>query len=233
MDASIAALRGHVIVCGYGRVGRAAADHLHSTGEAVVLVDADPTCFDGLDRHTLRLVGDVTDEHTLVAAGVERARAVIVCLESDADTVYVTRSARALAPDLVIVARARTTGAQAALEHAGATHAVNPQGIGGHRLAAFALQPDVADFLDVVMHQEDLDWRIQQVLVQPDSALAGHPLGELALRERSGALLLAVRRGPDADFEPNPLEDTVIPAGSVLIALGTQREIAALSALGH
>ena len=233
MDRSIAALRGHVIICGYGRVGRAASDFLRSTGEVVVLVDNDPDRFAGLDPDVPHLLGDVTDDRTLVAAGIEHARAVVVALESDADTVYTTLSARALRPDVVIVARARTTGSKAKLELAGATRAVNPQRIGGRRLAAFALQPDVAEFLDVVMHEENLDWRIQQVRVGARSELAGRRLGDLALRERTGALLLAVRRTRDADFEPNPLDDLVVPAGAVLIALGTQGELEALSALAR
>ena len=233
MDRTIAAQRGHVIVCGYGRVGRAAADFLRSTGEVVVLVDNDPGRFADLDPQVLHLVADVTDDATLLAAGIEHARAVVICLESDADTVYTTLSARALRPDVVIVARARTTGSKAKLELAGATRAVNPQRIGGRRLAAFALQPDVAEFLDVVMHEESLDWRIQQVLVAPGSDLADRRLGDLALRERTGALLLAVRRTRESDFEANPLDDLVVPAGAVLIALGTQAELEALSALAH
>ncbi|GAW48543.1 MULTISPECIES: potassium channel family protein [unclassified Nocardioides] len=231
MDAHIAALRGHVIICGYGRVGRAAADFLLLSGEQVVLVDNDPTRFDELDPATPRLVGDVNDDRTLVAAGIEHARAVIVSLESDADTVYTTLSARALRPDVVIMARARTTGSKSKLELAGATRAVNPQRSGGRRLAAFALQPDVAEFLDVVMHEENLDWRVQQVLAAAGSELDGRRLGDLDLRTRTGALVLAVRRSPEAPFEPNPPDDLVVPAGALLIALGTQAELSLLSAL--
>lgn len=231
MDAHIEALRGHVIICGYGRVGRAAADYLRLNGEEIVLVDNDPTRFDEADGATLRLVGDVNDDRTLLAAGIMHARAVIVCLESDADTVYTTLSARALRPDVVIMARARTAGSKSKLELAGATRAVNPQRSGGRRLAAFALQPDVAEFLDVVMHEESLDWRVQQVQVAPGSALVGHRLQELDLRERTGALLLAVRRSPEAAFEANPPGDFVLPPHALLIALGTVAELTALSAL--
>ncbi len=167
MDARISALRGHVIICGYGRVGRAAADFLQSSGHEIVVVDSDPARLAELSRTVPYVVGDVTRDEVLRAAGLEHARAVVVALETDADTVYVTLSARAMRPDVVIVARARTTGSKAKLELAGATRAVNPQRIGGRRLAAFALQPDVAEFLDVVMHDESLDWRIQQVRVAP------------------------------------------------------------------
>ena len=189
-------MTGHVIICGYGRVGRAAAEFLAASGHQVVVVDNEATRLEnlspGLDHH---LCGDVTDDDVLRQAGIDRARALIAALDTDTDTVYVTLSARAIRPDLVIISRARTTEAKAKMLLAGASRAINPQRIGGRRMAVFALQPDVAEFLDVVMHDEDLDFRIQQVLVGEDSNLVGHPLGELRVQERTGALLLAIRRG--------------------------------------
>ena len=233
MDARIAALRGHVIICGNGRVGSAAVDFLTSTGHEVVVVDSDPARLAKLAPGVPHLVGDVTEDPVLREAGIAHARAVIVALETDADTVYVTLSARAMRPDVVIVARARTTGSKAKMELAGASRAVNPQRIGGRRLAAFALQPDVAEFLDVVMHDENLDWRIQQVRVAAGSPLADRTLADLRLRERTGALVLAVRRAPDEALEPNPPDRLVVPVGAVLIALGTPSELADLVALGR
>jgi voltage-gated potassium channel len=232
MDRSISAMHGHVIVCGYGRVGRAAAEFLTGTGLQVVVVDSEPERLEQLGPGLTYLRGDVTDDAVLRAAGIERARALIATLDTDADTVYVTLSARAIRPDLVIVARARTADSKAKMVLAGANRAINPQRIGGRRMAVFALQPDVAEFLDVVMHDEDLDFRIVQVHVGESSALVGQTVGELRLRERTGALLLALRRGAGQPFEPHPAEDQVVPADSVLIALGTQTELDALAELG-
>ncbi|WP_395657393.1 potassium channel family protein [Nocardioides sp.] len=231
MSKDIAALRGHVIVCGYGRVGRSASDFLRSSGEEVVVVDSDAARFTDLDPTVPRVVGDVTRDEVLLAAGLAHARAVVVCLESDADTVYCTLSARALRPDVAIVARARTTGSKTKLELAGANRAVNPQRIGGRRLAAFALQPDVAEFLDVVMHEDSLDWRVQQVPVVAGSDLADSTVG--SCRERTGVLPLAVRPARDAALEANPAPDVVLPAGAVLIVLGTQEELTALALLAR
>lgn len=230
MDKQIEALRGHVIVCGYGRVGRAAREQFVASGLDVVVVDMNPaTLAETTDGSYL--VGDVTDDAVLRRAGVEHARALLVALDTDADTVYVTLSARALRGDLVIVARARTTASAEKLIMAGATHAVNPERIGGRRLAVFAMQPDVAEFLDVVMHEESLDFRIQQVLVEAGSALDGRALSDLDLRGHTGALVLAVRPAAGVPLEPNPAPSTVVPAGAVLIALGTPDELGALVAL--
>jgi voltage-gated potassium channel len=231
MDARIAALRGHVVVCGYGRVGAAATEFLHAGGQQVVVVDADHERLDGLDPDIPFLVGDVNDDEVLRAAGIDRARAVIIALDTDADTVYATLSARAMCPDTVIVSRARTTGSKQKLRLAGASRAVNPQRIGGRRLAAFALQPDVAEFLDVVMHDDNLDWRVQQLELADASALAGCSVAEMRIAERTGALLLAVRRAPDAPLEPNPAGDLTVPAGGLLIALGSQAQLAQLAGL--
>lgn len=231
MDARIAALSGHVVICGHGRVGASAAEFLHADGHRIVVVDADPDRLAGLDPDVCHMVGDVNDDDVLRRAGVERARAVIIALDTDADTVYATLSARDMCPATTIVARARTTDSKHKLELAGATRAVNPQRIGGRRLAAFALQPDVAEFLDVVMHDDTLDWRVQQLPVRAGSVLAGRPVGEMRIPERTGALLLAVRRAADAPLEPNPAAGVVVPAGAVLIALGSLDQLAELSGL--
>ena len=231
MDKVLAGLDDHVIVCGYGRVGIAAADFLTSSDHRVVVVDNDPTRLERIDPDLLHIRGDVTDDAVLHEAGIDRARALVVALDDDAETVYVTLSARAIRPDIVIIARARTTDSKSKLLLAGANRAINPQRIGGRRMAVFALQPEVAEFLDVVMHDEDLDFRIEEIHVSDGSALVGQSVGELAIRDRTGALLLAIRRGTGERFEPHPPDDLVVPAGSVLIALGTQAELDGLARL--
>ncbi|HEX2705347.1 MAG TPA: NAD-binding protein [Candidatus Lustribacter sp.] len=231
MDRQIAALSGHVIICGNGRVGRAAKNYLTASGQDVVVVDIVPARVEHL--RLPYIIGDCTRDDVLKAAGIARARALIAALETDADTVYVTLSARALRPDLVIVSRARTTDSKDKLVLAGATRAVNPQRIGGLRLAAFAMQPDVAEFLDVVMHDEELDLRIQEVHVPPTSALVGRTLGDIRVTERTGGMLLAMRTAPGVPFIPSPPPATEVPAGAVLIAFGTLAQVDALRHLAR
>lgn len=232
MDTEIDQLSGHVIICGFGRVGRAATEQLVATGNRVVVVDKDPARF--ADSDVLHLVGNVTeDDSVLRAAGIDRARALVASLDSDAETLYLTLSARALAPELVIVARARTADSKAKLALAGATRAVNPQMIGGRRLAAFALQPDVAEFLDVVVHDEELDFRIQQVAVGPDSPFAGRTLAELDITGRTGVQVLALRPGGTTPFTFNPPASSPVQPGCVLIAFGSVDGIATLQQLAR
>jgi voltage-gated potassium channel len=229
MDRRIDGLSGHVIICGYGRVGRAATKHLLATGNEVVVVDSDVGRLQG--TRTPHLIGDALDDATLRAAGIDRARALIVALDTDTDTVYVTLSARALRPDLVIISRARTVDAKDKMVLAGATRAVNPQLIGGRRMASFALHGDVAEFLDVVMHDEDIDYRIDQIRIPDGSPASGRTLRELDLLHRSGAQVLGVRMRERAAFVANPAPETVLTTGMTVIALGDSAQIDSLSAL--
>ncbi|HEY3633168.1 MAG TPA: potassium channel protein [Jatrophihabitantaceae bacterium] len=226
MDREIGRMSGHVIICGWGRVGRASARYLSAAGEKAVVIDRDATRLDSIDHPTLH--GDVTDDRVLKAAGIEHARALIAALDTDADNVYVTLSSRALRPDLVIIARARTESSRPKLVRAGADRVVNPQLIGGRRMASFALQPHVAEFFDVVMHDEELDFSVEQVEIGPGSAVAGRRLGDAALGEQTGALILALRSGPDGRFVANPGPDTSLAEGVILIAVGQPTELDAL-----
>ncbi|MEQ1786347.1 MAG: TrkA C-terminal domain-containing protein, partial [Acidimicrobiales bacterium] len=149
-------------------------------------------------------------------------------LSNDSDNLYVTLSARSIRPDIFIVARARTDSADAKLRQAGANRVVNPQQIGGARMAALAIQPAVADFLDVVMHDGSLEFRLAEIPLTEASALAGSTVREAHVRDQTGALVLAVR-DHDGSFLTNPSPDVELKAGQLLIAIGTQEQIDALT----
>jgi voltage-gated potassium channel len=216
----------HVIVCGWGRVGRTIAAHLRGAGHDVVVIDQDPERAGAAGAPTIE--GDATDDEVLIAAGIERAATLVAALSNDSDNLYVTLSARSLRPDIFIVARARTDSAEPKLEQAGANRVVNPQQIGGARMAALATQPAVADFLDVVMHDGSLEFRLAEVHLEPDSAVVGHTVREAQIRDRTGALILAVRADGD-EFLTNPSPDVRLLAGQTLIAIGTKEQLAALA----
>ena len=225
MQRRIDALEDHVIVCGWGRVGRAIQPSLHGLDRSAVGVgDRDPAR--GAGAGDLVVEGDATDDGVLRRAGVERARALVAALDADADNVYVTLSARALRPDLFIVARARVDAAEPLLQ-AGADRVVNPQAIGGARMAALVNQPHVADFLDVAMHDAGLEFRLAELTVGAGTPVAGRSLRDAHLRDATGALVLAVRE-PGGTFRTNPDPSEVMGAGEVLIAIGTEAQLAAL-----
>jgi voltage-gated potassium channel len=230
MERNIARMGGHTIVCGWGRVGRAVGSYLAGQGADVVVVDLDASRVAATPFPAL--IGDVTDDEVLRAAGVMRARALVAAINTDAENVYITLSARALRPDLVIVARARTEESESKLLRAGATRVVNPQRIGGQRIAAAALQPNVVEFLDVVMHDGSLEFRLEEVSIRPGSRLPGQSLRDAEVGEHTGALVLALR-DEDGQFVANPPEETRLEAGQVLIAIGTEQQLAALQRAAH
>jgi voltage-gated potassium channel len=225
MDKKIANMRDHVIVCGWGRVGKAVAHDLVRDGKEVVVVDQDADRVRSLEIATV--VGDATLDTTLRAAGIEHASALVAALEGDAENLFVTLSSRAINQDLFIVARARQEESVPKLARAGADRVVNPQELGAARMASFVARPNVAEFVDVVMHERSMEFRMQEIEVTDDSPLAGVSLRQANLRQRAGVLVLALRQ-TDGTFTTNPDPDMIIEPKQVIIAVGTDADLARL-----
>ena len=228
MDRKIADMAGHVVLCGWGRVGRAVAGDLTQAGKQVVVVDSDASRVEGVPYPTV--VGDATLDATLRAAGIDRAGTLVAALADDAANLFVTLSGRTLNPGLFIVARARQEDSIGKLARAGADRVVNPQELGAARMASFVVRPHVAEFIDVVMHERSMEFRMQEVVVPAGSSLADRTLRELDLRQQAGVLVLAVR-GEGGVFRSNPDPDTTIHAGDVVIAVGTEPDLGRLVTL--
>lgn len=226
MERDIGRMSQHVIVCGWGRVGREVARFLAASGCQVVVVDRDAPRLDGVPYASV--VGDVTDDETLARAGIGRAATLVAALDTDGDNLYVTIASKSMRPDLQIIARARSESSEPKLLRAGADRVVNPQHLGGDRMAAFVTQPHVVDFVDVVMHDGTLEFRLQELTVPAQSPLAGGTLSSAQVRDRTGALVLAIRR-LDGGFITNPSSQVVIQPGDVLIGIGTADQLEALS----
>ena len=229
MEREITRMEGHVIVCGFGRVGRNLAQYVTGAGQDVVVIDHDPARTAAAEGLGHVVQGDATIDDVLKEAGIERARVLVTALNTDAANLFVTLTARSLWPDLFIVARARVESSEAKLTQAGADRVVNPQGIGGARMAAFVLQPHVAEFLDVVMHDGSLEFRLEEIPLLQQSPLAGKSLRDAHIRDSTGALILALRDG-SGEFTTNPPPETQLCAGQILIAIGTDTQLRALAA---
>lgn len=227
MDKSIASLSGHVVICGAGRVGRSIGAEVAESGRSAVVIDVDAE--KAQQCGVPSVVGDATVDDTLRAAGIERASALVAAVETDADNSFIVLSARALNPELFVVARARSSDSEEKLRRAGADRVVNPQSIGGSRMAAFVLHPHVAEFVDVVMHERSIEFRLEEVPIGDGSRIVGQTLRDAHLRDETGALVLALREA-DGTFLTNPSPDIAMAAGQVIIAIGTQAELDALGA---
>jgi len=228
MDRRIDRYSGHTIVCGFGRVGSRIARLLAARGEQVVVVDLSAQrCDAATQAGFLPVEGDSTEDDVLELAGIARAETLVVSLASDADAISTVLSARVLNAHVRIVARANAESTEAKLARAGVDHVVNPLSHGAQRLAAFALQPAVADFLDVVVHDGSLEYRLEEVTIPVGSPFDGVGIADSHIRSGTGALVLAVREA-DGTFLSNPEPSTPLKAGSTVIVIGTQDQLIAL-----
>ena len=225
MAERVADLRGHYILCGYGRVGSTVARELVHSGQKLVVIDI---LAESLDRasHDGHLVvqGDATSDDTLKLAGIERARGLVATIDSDANNVYVTLSARAINPGLFIVGRANAVGAEAKLTQAGADRVVSPYTMAGRRMAELAIRPRVADFIDAALSHGDLRFSMEELEIAAGGPLDGRTVAQL---RDDGIFTLAIVHG-GTDYEPNPPPDRVLVAGESLVVSGSTERLTAL-----
>lgn len=226
-------LEGHVIVCGYGRVGERVIDELTQAGAACVVIEIlEDAASAAQEQGALVVHGDATEDADLEQAGLPRARALIATADSDEHNLFITLSARALRPDLMIVARASTAAAARKIRLAGASRVVQPYSTAGVHMANLVLKPQVADFLDVVTTGAGPlpDLRIEEILVSESCIACGKSIGELRIQTATGALIIGLRKR-DGTFNVTPDGRAQIEDGDVLVGVGTVEEIVKLEAL--
>ena len=227
MEDRIGRLRGHFILCGYGRVGRQVARDFRRSGVEFVLIDVDQASLDlAAEEGILCVRGDAAGDDTLRAAGIERARGLVTCVNSDPDNIFVTLSARALRPDLFIVARSNNDDAAPKLERAGADRVVSPYSIGGRQMAMLAVRPAAVEFVDTVLHRGDVELLLEDVAVAERSPLIGCTVEELQTQVAPGVVVLAIRR--ERRLLTQPSCDVDIRLGDELVAIGTPDQLKAL-----
>ncbi len=219
MQATIDALSGHFVLCGYGRVGATVARELLEAGESVVVVDLVQESLERArhDGHVV-VLGDATTDAILRQAGVERARGLVTAIDTDALNVYVILSARNLNPRLTIIGRANTLEAEEKLIRAGADRIVSPYTRAGHRMAELAVRPGVVDYLDAALDHREAAFGLESVRVVA-GGLDGRSVGDV---RADGIVVLAIAHadGAHARYESNPPDDRRLAAGESVIASG-------------
>ena len=225
MDKRIAAMDRHHIVVGVGRVGSVVASELASQELPIVVIDIAPEALArAKDSGWCWIAGDATDEETLQAAGIERAASLVAALDTDADNLFVTVTAKGLNPSLLVVARSTTINSEPKLRRAGADRVLTPTSIGGRRMAAMVIHPDVSEYLDVCTSDEGVDLKIERVTLAPGDPFVGRRIGESRIRSTTGVHVLAVHT-VDGRTEDNPSKDLELRAGDRLVVLGTPAQL--------
>jgi voltage-gated potassium channel len=231
MDKQARKLSGHVVVCGAGSTGIHCVRELAAVGQPFVVVDGKESVAKEVSAAfgCAAVIGDATHDEVLLEAGIERARGVISALTEDKDNLFVTVTARALNPSLRIVAKAIDPRAENKLRRAGADSVVSPNMIGGMRLVAEMVRPEVTGFLDVMLRDKDRTLRIEEVRVAPATRADPRRVADLPLA-RHRVLLLAVKRPGDQGFVYNPAPEHPLSPGETLIVLGEPHQVRQLSA---
>ena len=233
MDHKTAVLSDHFILCGFGRMGSQVALDFKRQKQPLVVVDVNEvTLHDAASRGYLVVAGDAGDDAVLKRAGVERARGLVTCAPDDAGNLMVVLSARALNEKLFIVARVNDEHNTSKMMAAGANRVLWPYGLGGRRMAQMALRPNVVEFLEFVMHDEELELWLEEVTIAFGSALEGAAIGSAAVREKTGAMLVAIRQRTGKMLVAPP-PSTVLNAGDIAVALGTREQLQRLRAISQ
>jgi voltage-gated potassium channel len=215
MDTSLGRMRGHYIVCAYGRVGRAAVAQLRGEGVPCLVVEPKPELAALLEEDGVpHLAGDPTQEAVLRRAGVERAAGLLCAVDSDAVNVYITLTARAMNPGLTIVARASSPESAGNLRRAGADQVVSPYDLSGSRMAVLARHPAIVSFLDMVRVAPG--WRLEEVEVRPGAPLDGTTVGQIRAAHPDVRILAVTQPGAGSSAFP-ALKVTLAPGDLVLL----------------
>jgi voltage-gated potassium channel len=237
-------MRNHVILCGYGRIGREIAEQLSSEGVPLLVVEMDQERREAAeDRGLPVLMADATLDETLLEAGIHHCRSLVAALPSNAANLYVVLSARGLAPRCRLIARSDSDEAERKLRLAGADQVVSPYVAGGRTMAATALRPLAVNFMDLLAGS---DCEVEEFQLSGNAdrlgSLNGSSLADLQLGRRSGALVLAIRQpepavgnpysyrgtsygGGESSLIANPGGDVRLSPGQLLVVLGSKSQL--------
>jgi len=218
-------LSDHVIVCGFGRVGRRVSSELTREGVSFIVVDIKPERVDhAWELGYVAVVGNAANEQMLRDAGIDKARALIAAVSSDAENVFIILTARSLNADLQIIARANYEDSEPKMIRAGANRTIVPYTISGKRMVTMLVRPSVADFLDEVAHVSGQELLLEQIRVEPSSPLANRTIAETNIRNEQGVTVLACRNA-NGDFNTHPGPETLIEPNGLLLVLGTRDQL--------
>ena len=235
MQKRIDAMKGHYVVCGAGQTGATVLRELVRTSRPCVAIEQNHAHIAMVEAEmpgVPMLHGDCSDDETLLQAGIDRAAGIVICTDDDKNSLVTTVLARQLNPKIRVVARATTEKAAARLRQAGADGVVSPAHIGGMRLASELVRPSVVSFLDQMLRDTNRNLRIEEVLVEANSSFSGKAVSALKLHEYGSGLLLLAMRTASGEYVFNPAAETVVEAGSHLIAMGDPASVEALRAMG-
>ncbi|HPD61030.1 MAG TPA: potassium channel family protein, partial [Thermodesulfobacteriota bacterium] len=158
LEKEIKNLKGHYIICGFGRMGSYISQELRNASVPYLIIEKDENLRPKLEREShLYLYGDASEDEVLLEAGVKKARGLVAVVASDADNVYITLTARQMNPNIFILARSTNESSERKLQQAGANKVISPYQMGAVRMVQAILRPAVVDFIEIAFHGKNME----------------------------------------------------------------------------
>ncbi|MBL0049987.1 MAG: potassium channel protein [Bacteroidetes bacterium] len=233
VNTEIQKLNQHIVICGYGRNGKQAAQVLKNKKQKFVVIESSKELYETLSATNIDLFieGDATQDEVLQRAGIEKAKALITTLPVDADNLFIVLSARALNPNLTIISRASDDNSDRKLKTAGANNVIMPDKIGGAHMASLVMQPDIMEFVDFITGQGGDHIKLEEITFEKlPSNFKNKSIRELEIRNKSGANIIGFKT-ENGEYVINPSPDTIMIPDAKLFVLGTTEQIAKLKDL--
>lgn len=224
----VSKLRGHIIVCGYGRNGRRAALELKNSRKKFLIIENDDHVlerFPDAAKTFKFFMGDATQDETLIDAGIRKANTIITTLPSDSENVFITLTAREMNPDIKIISRASDERVEKKLMRAGANHVVMPDALGGYHMAHIVTKPFIVEFVEMLSGFGSSEYMLEEVsYLHIKQDYRDKTLSELDIRKNTGATVFGFKDAKNGIiFNPDP--KIKFSSDDILILLGKEDAI--------
>ena len=229
LEKNISAMKGHFIICGFGRIGSIICRELKEENISFIVIEEDPSKNTELEAQGYLYINmDATSEEALSKAGIMNAKGIVTAVRSDANNVFITLTAKGLQPDIFVLSRASDVKNEAKLIKAGASRVVSPYLLGGRRMAEVLKRPTVVDFIDVATANRHLGLVIEEARVGEKSSLAGKNLIDSRLRQNYGVIIVAIKKASDR-MVFNPVPSETLEVGDVIVVIGKKEDLTRMS----
>ena len=225
LQKQIGDLKNHFIICGFGRIGRIICQELYEDNIDFVIIEQNASAIEDIATEKYLFIEmDATSEEALMAAGILKAKGLVTAVNSDANNVFITLTAKTLRPDIFVLARSSEEKNEAKLKKAGATKVVSPYMIGARRMAHVLKRPTVVDFIDIATMGNRLGLILEEALIDSKSRFIGKNLIDSRLRQDYGVIIVAIKKlSGEMIFNPMPLE--TLEAGDVIVLIGKKDDL--------
>lgn len=232
-EQKIEKLKEHIIVCGFGRNGKAAVEELADRGEQFVIVEESANRVEYLEEHTdyLYIKGSATDKEIISKLGIERAKALILALPNDSDNLFILLSARKINRGLRIVSRVSKTESEEIFKTAGCNHMIMPDKLGGKQMASVVTHENVIEFVEYLLMQGKDDVKLESIYINKRRKdFKDTLLKDINTRNNTGAVIVGTKDLFN-NFIYNPAPDLLFVEQQYVYAMGTHQQIELLQEL--